>query len=398
MTEFGWLALAILALGICALAVRNYQHEQQNQRLREEIEQTKRESQQEIRGLKQRVTRLIALTDVTPDALLVVSFDHVIVRANKTAQQLFGENRSLDGKTIMQTVRNHELDAMVDAVRKAGEELESQISIYDRSYRVRGSVVEGSDLDAAVVTLSLQDISELLRLARARRDMVANIVHDLGTPISSIRLLLDTLTMGFGKNPERDQRLITKIAGETDNLQHMTRELIDLSSIESGRAITRMVDTNLHELVGSAIQLMETQAEPKKLTIRNEVPNDLLVLADPEQIKRVISNLLHNSIKFTAANGEITVSASASASDDGQMAKVAVQDTGTGIPPQERSRIFERFYQVDSARSGQKTKVGAGLGLSIAKHIVSAHGGDIWAEPNIPQGTTILFTLALAGK
>lgn len=394
MTSLGWLALAILALGLIIFAVRTFQYQRQIEQLRDQIEQTRREAQQESRTLRQRVTRLIALTDVTLDALLVVSFDHVIVRANKTAQLLFGDNRSLDGKTIMQTVRNHELDAMVDAVRKAGEELESQISIYDRSYRVRGSVVEGGDLDAPVVALSLQDISELLRLARARRDMVANIVHDLGTPISSIRLLLDTLTLGFGKNPERDQRLITKIAGETDNLQHMTRELIDLSSIESGRAITRMIDTNLHELVGSAISLMETQAEPKKLTIRNQVPSDLMVLADPEQIKRVISNLLHNSIKFTGANGEINVSASA----DDQMATVAVQDTGTGIPPQERSRIFERFYQVDSARSGQKTKVGAGLGLSIAKHIVSAHGGDIWAEPNLPQGTTILFTLGLAGK
>jgi two-component system phosphate regulon sensor histidine kinase PhoR len=220
--------------------------------------------------------------------------------------------------------------------------------------------------------------------------MVANFSHDLRTPISSIRLLVDTLLQNFGKNAERDTRLLGKIAGETDSLQHMTQELIDLSMIESGKAIIRMIPVAISDIVTDALNIMGTQLEQKKLTVVDEVPEDIRVLVDPEQTRRVITNLLHNSVKFTPSNGKIRFEASTNS----QVATVRVSDTGPGIPPQDRARVFERFYQVDASRTGQTG--GSGLGLSIAKHIIEAQGGKIWAEGGIPVGACISFTLPLA--
>jgi two-component system phosphate regulon sensor histidine kinase PhoR len=258
----------------------------------------------------------------------------------------------------------------------------------ERSFRVRIAVIETPE-GRKNVMLALQDISELLLLARARRDMVANFSHDLRTPISSIRLLIETLTHNFGDSAKRDKRLVRKIAGEIDSLEHMTQELIDLSIIESGRANIRMIPVNFADTLREALTVMGTQIEQKSLGVVNNVPDTLRLLADPDQTRRVLMNVIHNAVKFTPSGGQIQFTAIS----DAQTATIAIQDTGPGIPPQDRTRIFERFYQVDTSRSGQ---TGSGLGLSIAKHIIEAQGGKIWAEAGIPGGARIVFTLPLA--
>jgi two-component system phosphate regulon sensor histidine kinase PhoR len=287
----------------------------------------------------------------------------------------------------MSLTRHHELDAMVASVLRGETLLENQLEVADRTFRVRVALMPAQRRPCAVMVL--QDISELLRLTRARREMVANISHDLGTPISNIRLLVDTLTTNFGRNAERDRNQLGKIASATDSLEHMTRELLDLSMIESGQAIIRMVPVKFTDVLRNAFSVMATQIEQKKLELITEVPDDLMVLVDPEQTRRVITNLLHNSVKFTPTGGQIKFVATRS---DG-MATIRVTDTGPGIPPQDRTRVFERFYQVDTSRTGQAG--GSGLGLAIAKHIIEAQGGKIWAEAGIPSGACIVFTIPL---
>jgi two-component system, OmpR family, phosphate regulon sensor histidine kinase PhoR len=335
--------------------------------------------------------RFSALADAAFDGLFLVDTRKQIVMLNQAARNIFGPAMASPGKTLIAVTHNHEMDAFVDAILSAEEDLESQFNIEERSYRVRGCVISHKPV---IASLAFQDVTELLRLTRARRDMVANFSHDLRTPISSIRLLVDTLLTNFGKNSERDRRLLGKIAGETDSLEHMTQELIDLSMIESGRAIIRMVEVDFNDIVNNALEVMATQIEQKKLALVNELPVNLRVLADPEQTRRVITNLVHNSLKFTPSGGQIKFSATV----DDTLATIRVKDTGPGIPPQERSRIFERFYQVDSSRSSQKNSTGSGLGLSIAKHIIEAQGGKIWAEPGVPGGACICFTIPLANS
>jgi two-component system phosphate regulon sensor histidine kinase PhoR len=340
-----------------------------------------------------------ALADVLFDPLLIFKVNtapFTLIMLNTAAAQLFEiEPSAAQGRTVMQVTRHHEIDALVKALAEGHEQPETQIMIEDSTFRMRGGCLGAAG--ERLVVIALQDITELLRLARARRDMVANFSHDLRTPLSSIKLLIESLQMNLGRNPERDHKLLAKLAGEADSLHHMTQELIDLSMIESGRAIMRLVPTRALDVIESAFKVMETQFDQKRLRAIYDVPADLWILADADQIRRVLTNLLHNAVKFTPAEGQITCTAHAVGDESAQ---IEVTDTGIGIPPHERTRIFERFYQVDSARTGgggSANRSGTGLGLAIAKHIVEAHGGRIWAEGGLPPtGARLCFTLPLA--
>ena len=325
--------------------------------------------------------RLENLANTSFDALLIVDAQRHVMLINEAGRALFSSGQP--GQTLMTATRHHQLDNLAVRCAQLNDALEDQIELNGRSFKVRASrIANGS------VALALQDVTELLRLTRARRDMVANISHELRTPISTIRLLVDTLSQSLGRNPERDLRQLGKIASQTDSLQFLTEELHELSMIESGKAIMRMIETPLNTIAHDAIDRMITQVEKKKLELLNTITDDVCVLADPDQTRRVLTNLISNAVKFTPSGGKITLSARTAA----DMVTVRVADSGPGIPPNERVRIFERFYQIDSARSGGPHN-GSGLGLSIAKHIIEAQGGEIWAEGAEPHGACICFTL-----
>jgi len=175
-------------------------------------------------------------------------------------------------------------------------------------------------------------------------------------------------------------------------LQNLVQELHDLSMIESGRALMRLIEIPLIAITLDAIGRMTAQIEKKKINIVNTISGDIIVLADPDQTRRVLTNLISNAVKFTPSGGTLTFSAK---ERDGQVT-VRVSDTGTGIPVHERKRVFERFYQIDNARTN--VQGGSGLGLSIAKHIIEAQGGTIWVEGIEPQGACLCFTLSNADR
>jgi len=340
--------------------------------------------------------RFAAMIETVFDPVLVVDVSDVqprVVALNAASREAFKVGPSPLGETVMNVTRQHEIDTLVSRIAAGQEIPENQLQFNERTFRVRGVLI--SDGDRAFVVVVFQDISELLRLTRARRDMVANFSHDLRTPISSIRLLVESLQMNLGKNPERDRKQIDKLASEADSLQHMTQELIDLSMIESGKAIMRLVPTPLTDVLDKVISIMDTQIDQKRIHITRTIPPDVIVLVDPEQLKRVIANVVHNAVKFTPTEGEITLTALR----EGEMARLCISDSGPGIPPHERARIFERFYQVDPARTGgagSSNRGGTGLGLAIAKHIIEAHGGKIWAEAGAQGGACICLTVPLA--
>ncbi len=236
--------------------------------------------------------------------------------------------------------------------------------------------------------LTVKDVTELQRLGRARRDFVANISHDLRTPITTIQLLVEMLQMDAVKDPQERQQLLESIADQTLTLQQMAQELMDLSMIESGRMPLRLRPTPLHAIIEPVLTRLDMQLRHKNLTLLRHYEPDLAILADEEHMQRVIQNLLHNAIKFTPVGGRITIGARIMGED----VDVWIQDTGPGIPSEHLNRIFERFYKTDPARGG----TGSGLGLSIARHIVEGHGGQIWAENGIERGAIFHFTLPRA--
>jgi two-component system phosphate regulon sensor histidine kinase PhoR len=219
-----------------------------------------------------------------------------------------------------------------------------------------------------------------------RRDFVSNLSHELRTPLASLKALTETLQDGALEDPPAARRFIDQIQIEVDALSQMVTELLELSRIESGRFNLDLRPVAPHYLLDSANKRMRLQAERAGLHMHVECAEDLpKVQMDVQRMEQVLVNLIHNAVKFTRPGGEILLSAETGPGE----VRFAVRDTGIGIPADEGSRIFERFYRVDKSRTGS----GTGLGLSIAKHIVEAHKGRIWAESIEGQGST--FTIAL---
>jgi two-component system phosphate regulon sensor histidine kinase PhoR len=360
------------------------QHAQLEEQARQitTLEQTLQEKHDE---LAYKLPLALTLANVAYDALLVINEKRKIIAINDCAEELFGRQRPI-GESLIGVTGAPELDMMVsDALANEEELYEDQLVIKERTYRVNVQVVRRDG--NFFIGLALQDITELVRLNRARRDMVANISHELRTPIANIRLTIDGLFHEHQK-PKRKQSIssLRAIARETDTLLWLVQELYDLSMIETGQAIMRMIPCKLRELVSEAEERIHDQCEAKDLKVANEVAPELVALCDGDQVRRVLTNLMHNAMKWSPRGETITIQAQGSMDD----VTIMILDKGPGVPDDQVQRIFERFYQVDASRSGG----GTGLGLAICKHIVEAHGGRIWAEGNsTAKGGRFAFTL-----
>ena len=245
------------------------------------------------------------------------------------------------------------------------------------------------DTDAEGYLVILQDLTRVRRLETVRRDFISNISHELRTPLAGLKALVDTLRGGAIKDRPAAKRFLKRMDAEVDALTQMVEELLELSRIESGQAPLRLVPTPVAEIVIPPVDRLRPQAERAGLELTVLLPPELpQVLADAERARLVLTNLLHNAVKFTPPGGRIVTAARSQV----ESIVFSIQDTGVGIPAEDLPRIFERFYKADRARSGG----GTGLGLAIAKHIVQGHGGRIWAESIEGQGSTLYFTLPVA--
>jgi two-component system phosphate regulon sensor histidine kinase PhoR len=314
---------------------------------------------------------------VATDALLTLDAERRVTWANQVAVKLFGEPV---GKTLIEATRSHELEVFMAEATSSVDPLIRQVTLNGQPFSA-----QAARLPAGGVALGLQDVSELQRLGRARREFVANISHELRTPLASIRLLVDTLQAGALSNPAVAPDMLAKINAEVDVLSQLARELLDLALIESGQMPLKLAPTDLHDLAQVQAERFSPQTRQKGLTLAMDIAPGTLALADGEMIGRVLANLLHNACKFTPSGGRVSLTAR----HEGDNVIVSVADTGPGIPPDELSRVFERFYKVDRARG----QAGTGLGLAVARHIVEGHGGLIWAESAPGHGATFRFSL-----
>jgi len=236
--------------------------------------------------------------------------------------------------------------------------------------------------------LLFQDLTELKSLQTMRRELVGNISHELRTPLAGIKAIVETLQDGAISDKKVAGDFLSSIDTEVDRMMQMVTELTELSRIESGRGDLKPEMVNLNLLAEDVIARFKPQAERKSVAMSADLSTDIpLVQADKDRIYQVITNLVHNAIKFTPQNGKVNISAELS--ENSVLMKVS--DTGIGISAEDLPRIFERFYKADKARAGE----GAGLGLAIAKHVIQAHGGNIWVESEEGKGSTFFFTLPL---
>ena len=318
------------------------------------------------------------------DAIFMVNKHCEVTHHNDAAEKMFHLSPKTDGHTFIEAVRNHELEALLNKCLSSGVRQEGTVEARPGRHIFGVTVTPIRNEPGAVMVI--RDLTELKRLEKVRRDFVANISHELRTPVASLKLLAETLKEGAIADPNVASDFLSRIAVEADKLGQMVEELGELSRIESGEAPLHKHPLNITEVMNGVADRLRPQIERAELLITVEAAPDLPILnADAGRIEQVLMNLIHNAIKFTPPGGQITMGARPK--DKG--IEVSVRDTGVGIAYDDLPRIFERFYKADKARSAG----GTGLGLAIAKHIVKAHGGDIRAESEPGQGAGFFFTL-----
>ncbi|HEY3475716.1 MAG TPA: ATP-binding protein [Anaerolineales bacterium] len=328
-------------------------------------------------------SRLSTVLEQITDGVLIADATGIIRFANPAAGRLFQFGNPLH-HSIAEVVRNHQL---VEAWRRCQQTRQMQsesVEVPTRHQFLQLVVIP--DQHSSGSLLLAQDLTRIRRLETVRRDFVSNLSHELRTPLASLKALAETLQDGALDDPPAARRFVDQIQIEVDALTQMANELLELSKIESGRFSLDSSPVAPADLLHSAARRMQVQAERADITLRVEYAENLPnIEADSQRLEQVLVNLIHNAVKFTRPGGEVTLLAEPGPGG----VRFAVRDTGVGIPADEVSRIFERFYRVDKSRTGS----GTGLGLSIAKHIVEAHRGKIWAESVEGQGSTFYFTI-----
>ena len=245
--------------------------------------------------------------------------------------------------------------------------------------------------------LILEDVTELRRLQRIRREFIDNLSHELRTPLTTVSLLAETLQReaegAGGVVPAKMRERIAKIEIETGHLVQMVNELLDLSRIEGGGTFQLADGVDMSRLAAGSAERLRLFAERQGVTFRFETQPGLPpIRGDAARLGQVVVNLVHNAVKFSPDGGEITIRTSL---QDGEVV-TSVEDHGVGIPRVARDRVFERFYKVDRARLRAEAGGGTGLGLAIARHVVEGHGGRIWVVSEEGVGSTFSFALPIS--
>ena len=345
---------------------------------------------EQVTTLGEEQGRLAAVLDHMADGVLITDVNGRVQLINAAAARLLDTNeaQALD-RSFAQVAPYHPLIEMWKMCRERSEEQVEMMEV-SRSglfFQAIATPFEQANVEGYLVIL--QDLTRVRRLETIRRDFISNISHELRTPLAGLKALVDTLRGGAIKDRRAAKRFLKRMDAEVDTLTQMVEELLELSRIESGQAPLRMAPAPVSDVVVPPVDRLRPQAERAGLELAVLLPPDLPpVLADVERVRLVLTNLVHNAVKFTPPGGKITVGAR----PNGEHVVLSVQDTGVGIPADDLPRIFERFYKADRARSGG----GTGLGLAIAKHIVQGHGGRIWAESVEGEGSTFSFTLPAA--
>lgn len=338
------------------------------------LDQLGRKSDVEQRELERRGE----LLDRMSDGVMRVDAGGTVIYANRAAEALFGD-RELEGKSFVSIVRNHELSTAMRQALGEGQEAQLNFEIYGSS-RTGNVVVSRLQQSPAEALVVVRDVTELSRLQVLRRDFVANVSHELRTPLTTIKILTETL-IDLNERDGQNQQFLDNIASEVDDMTKLVDDLMELARLESSSGEIEFGAIDARELVDEVERRMAPIAEREGVELRHLLPTDGVEFeGDQRQLSQALANLLHNAITHSPPGATVELAVETSGED----VTFEVRDRGPGIAPEELTRIFERFYQVDRSR----TAPGTGLGLAIVKHVARAHGGTVTAESKLGEGST----------
>lgn len=361
------------------------------QELSQALEETADQIEEQISALSKEQTMLSTVLSQMTDGVLIADSEGHVQLLNAAAERLFKiKQQKALGRSVVEVMRHH---ALIDLWSKTRDGEPVTITL-EMGAEHKFLQVVGIPLKKELPGRSMllfQDLTQVHHLETVRKDFISNISHELRTPMASLKAISETLLDGALEDPPAARRFVVRMDTEVDNLTLLVNELLELSRIESGRTNFEFQRVTPLQLLAKPCERMSLQAERVGLSLSLDCPPDLpAVFADPDRISQVVINLLHNAIKFTPPGGHIQVSAWTHENSVVFM----VRDSGVGIAQKDLTRIFERFYKADRARTGG----GTGLGLSISKHMVEAHGGKIWAESEEGNGSSFFFTIPIASK
>lgn len=333
---------------------------------------------------------LRAILDTARESIIIVDSSMQIVLSNACASDTFARGEDIAGRRLSEVIRDASLH---EAFRKAAtDQTNSDLKLElmgaeRRSFDIRISPVnlEGNRCAIGV----FYEITKIERLERVRQEFLSNISHELRTPLTSIMAFVETLEDGAIDDKENNRRFLGVIRRNSERMHALIADILELSMIESGNVSIDVRQVNLGHMVDEVFASLSSKAAEKEVSLKNLVPIDSRVTADPGRLEQMLTNLIDNAIKFNRKNGSVTVSLE---SDD-DMRRIAVEDTGEGIVPEHVDRIFERLYRVDRGRTREVG--GTGLGLAIVKHLARLHGGEISVHSQLGVGTRFVIELPL---
>lgn len=360
-------------------------------RLAQSVDKALSALDRQISGLKKEALQAQAILSGMSEGVIAVDKDSRIVSFNPTAERIFDiKKQDAEGRMFLEVIRNNDISEIINTVLNGGQSLSRELALVfplQKIFKISASVIFESNSVSGCV-LVIHDITQMRRLEKIRSDFVANVSHELKTPLTSIKGFVETLLEGAIDDKENNREFLRIIQEQAGRLDTLSNDLLDLASLEEQGIVLKKERVNLKELADKALIALEAELNKKEIEARIELADNLLVSADKNKIEQVFTNLIDNAVKFNRPRGSIRIYAEET--PDNKI-KVTVKDTGIGIPAKDIPRIFERFYRVDKARS--RALGGTGLGLAIAKHIIELHKGIVGVESSEGIGSEFFFTL-----
>jgi two-component system phosphate regulon sensor histidine kinase PhoR len=349
--------------------------------------------QERIRTTVRQSNEQNAVVGSMVEGVLAVDLQERIISVNKATCQLLGIDQvQAQGRSLQEVIRNADLRRFVTRVLRGNQAIDDDVVLHgthEGVLQARGAVLHDAGGNAIGAVVVLNDVTEFRRLEHIRRDFVANVSHELKTPITSIKGFVETLLDGGMHNAEDTERFLKIVAKQADRLNSIIEDLLSLSKIEQGEDTSDILLMNapLGDVLAAAVHECEGRAAEREIQIRMACNDDVFAKVNGPLLEQAIINLLDNAIKYSEPGHEVQLLGS----QTGGEVTITVADSGCGISAEHLPRIFERFYRVDKARS--RKLGGTGLGLAIVKHIVQAHGGRVAVKSAPGVGST--FTIHL---